>query len=311
MSGTTPEIAVACLVVHYGDDAPVRDLVAQLNVQTTPPTHVIVVDNNETSSLTSRNLPPAAFSIRVINTGRNVGFAGGVNCGLAALSGSDITHALILNTDVVLDPRCLERLVDVVGGQASLVAPVGCVIGQRGRSLAWYAGGRFEPGTGRAHQGFGDTLDKAVKPGVIEEVDWLSGCLMLVPMTWAHSAGPVDERYFLYREELDWQLRARAAGLPGPVILREHLLDHVGGGTTGGTDAPYGRAFLARNTILLARSHAGPWLPMWCLVWLRDFVVGPAVRGQWQLISAAVRGLSTAGKAGVDANAALRSLIAT
>lgn len=67
-------------------------------------------------------------------------------------------------------------------------------------------------------------------PGEPVAVDWVSGACLAVQRDAFHALGGFDERYFLYNEDLDYGLRASAAGTP--VRLRTDLqVTHVGAGS--------------------------------------------------------------------------------
>ena len=87
--------------------------------------------------------------------------------------------------------------------------------------------------------------------------DYLLGGCMCVSRTAWERTGPFDESFFLYCEDVDWCLRARAAGVP-LAVLPEELADHVGGAAAGGATWAY---WWSRNRIALLRKHGRgrPW----------------------------------------------------
>jgi N-acetylglucosaminyl-diphospho-decaprenol L-rhamnosyltransferase len=87
------------------------------------------------------------------------------------------------------------------------------------------------------------------------EVEWLSGAAMLVRRAAVDDVGPVDESFFMFNEESDWQYRMRQAGweiwfCPDAEVV------HVGGGST---HREWGRMFSAqvRSHVLFVRKHKG------------------------------------------------------
>ena len=87
------------------------------------------------------------------------------------------------------------------------------------------------------------------------EVEWLSGAAMLVRRAAVEEVGGLDEGFFMFNEESDWQYRMARAGwkvrfFPGAEVV------HVGGGTT---QREWGRMFTAqvRSHVRFVRKHHG------------------------------------------------------
>jgi GT2 family glycosyltransferase len=101
-------------------------------------------------------------------------------------------------------------------------------------------------------------------------VDWVSGAALLVARDRALAAGLLDERYFLYEEDVDFCASIRAYG--GRVVFTPHVeIVHLRGRSvaraTPGSHALYDRAHVA-----FYEKHAPRWAP-----WLRRWL---AVRGR-------------------------------
>lgn len=179
---------------------------------------VIVVDNDSADG--SAEAVEAAFpAVQVIRSGANLGFAAGVNLGAAVARGR---HLWLLNPDARLDhdayaplasrlardPACgacgpLLRDVDgsVQRTANRFYAPDRSLVVNEltGPLLARLSGGRFLDGV---------TFDHATA----RPVDWLKGAALLIRREAWDAVGPLDERFFLYAEEIDWCKRAAAAG---------------------------------------------------------------------------------------------------
>jgi GT2 family glycosyltransferase len=147
----------------------------------------------------------------LIQTGANLGFAGGCNVGLRyALAQPDCDYVWLLNNDTVVDPQALTLLVDVMRANPRL--------GMSGSlNLSYYSpdkiqlvgGCRYDPWTGRAKRvGEGASLDH-VRTDNPERIDSVQGTSMLVTREFLQTVGLMEESYFLYCEELDWAMRAR------------------------------------------------------------------------------------------------------
>lgn len=180
--------------------------------------HLTVVDNasSDDSLALSRRLAPDAT---IIETGRNAGYAAGINAGVAASGPFD--DLLVLNPDVRLADGCVAALVSALDRTGSGIA-VPLLDDADGRMIQSI---RREPTLLRA---WADALigaqrvgkwprlgEHATDPTLYDTehvIDWAEGSTQLIRADCWHDCGPWDESYFLYSEETDFNLRARDAG---------------------------------------------------------------------------------------------------
>jgi GT2 family glycosyltransferase len=213
-----------------------------LAAQTLAPAEVVVVDNG--SSDGSAALASERPDVRVLELGRNFGFAAAANRGIEAVETEGVA---LVNTDVVLAPDWLERMVAALGSGPD-VGAVACKMVDLGDpSVLYDAGdvlrrdgvceqrGRFERDEGRFDE-----------PG---EVFAACAGAALYRRGAVLDVGGFDERFFLYLEDVDLGLRLRLAGWRcryEPAVAR-----HAGEGSA----TPEGRTawtWVERNTLLLA-----------------------------------------------------------
>ena len=195
---------------------------------------VLVVDN--ASSDGSADMMAAEFPwVELIRSPRNGGFAHGNNQALRRARGASI---LLLNPDTLMPAggvgRLLERLrahpeAGIVGPK--LLRPNGSMHLACRRSFptpatAFYRFSglaRLFPGSRR----FGRYNLTFVDPDLPIEVDSVCGACMLLRREVVQRVGLLDERFFMYGEDLDWCLRAREAGWtvryePAVVVQHQH-----------------------------------------------------------------------------------------
>ncbi len=214
---------------------------------------IIVVDNASTDGSVdaARRWP----GVRVIETGANIGFARGNNAGIRASSGS---HLLLLNNDTIVPPGAIDGLVAALD-RAHGVAVVGP---------------RLVDGEGRAELSFGRMVgpwnefhQKVLMPSRAETltrseqfVDWVSGACLLVRRSDADAAGLLDERYFMYLEDVDLCAAIRARGrriLFTPSVQVTHLRGRSRASAPGETGRAYRRSQLA-----FYEKHHPAWVPL-------------------------------------------------
>jgi hypothetical protein len=219
-----------------------------LRRQTRPPDQIIVVDNG--SSDDSVSVAHSADA-RVIEMGRNAGFARAVNAGIEAATGEFIA---ILNNDVELETRWLKRLLDRLEtsdfgfATGKLLSPNGLIDGAwdticRG-ACAWRCGQNRPDGDLWNHE-------RAIRIAPLTAVLFRSEVF--------RSIGTLDYIYDSYLEDIDFGIRCAMAGIAG-VYVPEAVGRHRGSATYGQWSYDTVR-LLARNQVLLiARNYPDTWL---------------------------------------------------
>lgn len=162
-----------------------------------------VVDNASHDDSLARlraELPPHT---RLIANETNLGFSGGVNCGLrAALEESD-APLLLLNNDATITEADLQRLLTLLHDEPS-IGIVGPVIYHTAPPHAILSAGNHSPAL------LLNTLITDVPPGAPPyDVDYISGSAALIRAEVLHRVGLLDEDYFFHTEVADLCRRAR------------------------------------------------------------------------------------------------------
>jgi GT2 family glycosyltransferase len=214
---------------------------------------IMVVDNGSQDG--SVAMITARFpELKVIETGRNLGYAGGNNVGLRHALDHGAEFVLLLNNDTTVHPHFLQELVAVAQDHpdAAFFSPKIYFYAEPGR--IWYAGGRWIEDRARfSHVGYGKQ-DTGENFNAIKEVDYACGCALLVRASAVPRIGLLDERFFLIFEETDWCYRARDAGFKSIFVPRA-IVWHKVSTSFGGSASPIFNYFTTRNRLLWGRKH--------------------------------------------------------
>jgi N-acetylglucosaminyl-diphospho-decaprenol L-rhamnosyltransferase len=258
-------MTLSIVIVSYNARAHLENCLSSLAAAppVTPP-DITVVDNgswDDSVAATRRGWP----AVQVIAGDTNTGFAAANNAGIRATRGQLI---LLLNNDTIEPPGAIdhlcERLQDV--------------------SAAAVAGPRLVDATGRAELSFGPMIspvaelrqkavmalyerDVAPVAAWVEResrrehfVDWVSGACLLVQRREAEAVGLLDERYFLYTEDVDFCAAIRARGrriLFTPAAQITHLRGRSRATVPDGMNPAYRRGHLA-----FYEKHHPRWAPL-------------------------------------------------
>jgi GT2 family glycosyltransferase len=193
--------------------------------------------------------------ITYLPTGANLGFPGGMNIGIAHALDAGADAVLLVNSDVVVPPDCVDRLERALYATpgAGIAGPV--VVGRATPDRIASLGISYNETTGRMHhRGVGSTVEQSPEATALP-VGAVSGCMMLVKREVFERAGSFDADYFFSFEDLDFCLRARDAGFSSIIVSGATAL-HEGGRSMGADTRRF--YFGARNHLWLARRRGGP-----------------------------------------------------
>ncbi len=216
---------------------------------------ILVVDNGSTdnSEAMLRSRLAGLDRVSILQTGGNLGFAGGNNVGIRHALSQGADYLWLLNNDTVVDRAALSALVDAAAADHA--------IGILGSKICFYdrpdhlntAGGSINWKTGQPSLiGYGEKDDGRFDR--LREVDTVSGCSLFIKREVVEKIGLMDERFFLYFEESDWVVRAGKAGYkvvyaPGSKVL------HKVSASTGGHESPDMKYYMTRNNMLFMKKN--------------------------------------------------------
>ena len=235
---------------------------------------IVVVDNASTDG--SPEAVAAKWpSVQLLRMGRNAGFSAANNAGIRATRGELV---LLLNSDTIVPAGAIDRLIARLDATADAAVAGPRLIDANGAPELSF-GRMMAPLTelrqkvvGRLYARRSGPADRWVRRETAREqfVDWVSGACLLVRRADAEAAGLLDERFFLYTEDVDFCASIRARGrrvLFTPAAEIVHLRGRSRATVPAAANAAYRRSHLA----FYEKHH-----PRWARI-LRWYL---AVRGQ-------------------------------
>lgn len=245
---------LAAVVVNYRTPEQTAIAIRSLAASNRAVEQLIVIDNAGDGAARAALGP---FCPRVVyeRTGRNLGFSGGVNVGIRRALEAGADAVLLVNSDALVPPDCIGKLTELFRSAPDVGIGGPLLLSRSNPDRIASAGLTYSVRTGRMRQ-----LHEGAPAGAHEfrtrvDVDAVSGCVMLVRRAVFEAIGLLDERFFYSFEDLDFCLRARAAGF-GTALAGRAVAYHEGGASLGGA-ASARLYFAARNHLLLA-ARAGP-----------------------------------------------------
>ena len=231
----------------------------------------------------------------LIETGANLGFAGGNNVGLrCALSRPEFEYFWVLNNDTVVETEALSALVQAMESDHEL-GLCGSVLRDYAspHSVLTLGGRKYNRWTGRSRP---VKLTPAEEGGKPAHIDYVEGASVAVRRDFLEKVGLMAEDYFLFFEEMDWAMRAR--GRFRFTYSPASIVYHKEGGTTGSHRNRRRRStltdfFQARNRVAFTRRFF-PWLVPAMLLSVTVTAAHRFLSGQWGNGAAVVKGMVAA-----------------
>lgn len=266
---------VYAVVLNWNGPNETIECLQSLSRQTYPNLKVLVVDNGSVDD-SIHQITSAYPKIELAANKENLGFAGGVNVGLSYAFAAGADHVLILNNDLILDENCVSELVSHMGNDVGFVAAT--IFYTDDPKRIWSMSGNINALTLERTLDVRGKVDDGRFPDVLER-HFAPGGASLMSRRAYEVTGGFDEGFFLYYEDADLSLRAKKAGLRVLVSSKAKMW-HAISKSSGGSDSPRERYWMARSSVRYFAKHAAWWQIPIIIFWR----TGSAVKTTWRLL---------------------------
>lgn len=272
--------------------------------------HAIIVDNGSTDDsvqILERFKVKSQASLTILETGENLGFAGGNNVGIVHALQHNADYVVLLNNDTEVHTDLIEGLLKTFKEHPSAGAVSPKIYFAKGfefhkkrykdselGKVIWYAGGDMDWDNVYGSNLGVDEVDNG-QFDKVTETDFATGCCMMIPAKVLNQVGLLNEDYYLYLEDAELCQRIKNAGyeiLYTPKGVLWHKVSQ-----SSGIGSQLNDYFITRNRLLYGMKNA----PLrakfallresirflingrnWQKVGVRDFYLGKFGRGSWK-----------------------------
>lgn len=230
----TPVLSI--VIVNWNTRKLLRECLASVRAETMVSHEVWVVDNGSTDG--SQQMVRQEFpEVHLIANRDNRGFAAANNQAFPLCQGE---YVLLLNSDTLVLDGALDKMVAHMHAQAHIGA-LGCKL--------LNSDGSLQPSAHNFYSTVGSLLENRLMTmlwagryartpllaffdhSIARRVDWVCGAVLMVRRAVLRDVGMLDDSFFMYGEELDWQMRMRKAGHQVWFMPQAHIV-HYGGGSS-------------------------------------------------------------------------------
>lgn len=228
-----PRVRVSIILVNWNSGLDTLECARSCLALEGPSFEIAIVDNNSHDGSWTMLAETLGAEPRVslLRATRNLGFAGANNWAITRALKAGFDFVWLLNNDTIVNSTTLSALV----GAASAHPRAG-ILGSKIHfwdrpGTLWFAGGSVQDHGHHysRHRGLGE-IDRG-QYDQVEEVEYITGCSMLVRAAVLREIQLMSEDYFLYWEDVDWSRRAHLAGWSCLYVPESTLLHKVGAST--------------------------------------------------------------------------------
>jgi GT2 family glycosyltransferase len=266
---------VYVIILNWNRKDDTIECIDSLTGMSYPNFRTVVVDNG--SSDGSVEALKARFSaLQMLVNSENLGYAAGNNVGIRFALQQGADYVLILNNDTVVDQHLLTRLIEVgeANPQAGMFAPK--IYSYWDRNKIASAGSRkrwFPPGRVSI---IGLGKKDSIAYDREQEIEYASGCAMLVRREVLETVGMFAPAYFVYWEDYDFCKRVRERGYKILYVPTAKMWHKVSASTQKDSCTKWYN--IGRSTVHFYRKNVGVWylaLPIYVLwVIIREILFG-------------------------------------
>jgi len=237
---------VSVVIPNYNGKEYLRRLLPSLAAQTFSDFEVIIIDDCSPDNTVLdyiKSFIRDHENTRLVENSRNLGFVKNCNKGISLATGD---YICILTNDTELKSDFIKRNVEVLDSDKSIGVLSCVIVDEDGKN--WFSEGVFRAGLSK---NLADDFQG------VRTVDWVAGTACFYRREVFYSAGPLDEGFYMYHEDIEFCLRVRSKTNYKVCAFSDKLVKHYSGGSMG----PRMSYYLTRNHILLVRMYCPKYLP--------------------------------------------------
>jgi len=208
MNENSENISITAIILNYKNYNDVYNCIISLekqNLTSRQNLSLLIIDNGSQDDNTKK-LQQEFPQHKFIFNNANLGFAKAVNQGIKAKQDQS-DYFLLVNNDAELAPDCLSHLL-ITSQNSAITGPAICY--KNKPETIWQSGGFFS----KLRMNIVNPLkNKTYKKQAPQKVNFLSGCVLLIPKKIILKLGLFDENLFFYGEDLDYCLRAKSQNI--------------------------------------------------------------------------------------------------
>lgn len=243
---------VYIILINYNNYKDTIQCVASLRKINYNSYTIVIVDNSSMDD-SAAHLKSELKDCILIESKKNLGFAGGNNIGMKYALKKGADFILLLNNDTLVEKNFLSNMVAAFS-KGKDIGIVGCKIMYYPQTnKIWFGGGKIDWFKFIGIH-FGMRENDTGQVDLEKEIDFMTGCCMLIKREVVEKVGGLPEEYFMYFEDVDYCVKVKEGGYkiwynPKAVIY------HKIGLSSGGEESPFAIKWCTRNRLIFMSKY--------------------------------------------------------
>lgn len=237
---------IGIIVLNWNGKEDTKKCISSLLLLSYPHVEIIIVDNGSTDgsvAIFREQFPTCTL----IETGENLGYAGGNNAGIEYGITKGFDFFLLLNNDTTVDPLILEAFLDAFTKEPKVGILGAKIYLMNDRTRLDHFGGNWNHSR-REFDYVGYKDEDLGQWEHSQHLDYVCGAAIMIKREVVETIGVLDSRFFLYWEEADFCFRAKQNGFEIKTCPQAKIWHKVSASFTGGK--PHASYFVWRNRLL-------------------------------------------------------------
>ncbi|MBU6383022.1 MAG: glycosyltransferase family 2 protein [Verrucomicrobia bacterium] len=244
---------IVIILLNWNGKKDTLECLASLTHMTYPNFQILIVDNGSKDDSVAV-LRQAHPHIPILETGTNLGFAGGNNVGIEWALRHHAEWIFLLNNDTITAPDCLDALMRAAQEQPRAKILGAKILRYHQPDIVDHLGGFWNPQIGEFESPDAGHPDHPYYP--MREVDYVCGAALFMHRSVPETIGLLEPKFFLFWEESDFCYRAKRAGLQVWTAPEAKVWHKVSSSFTGGK--PHMHYFWWRSRLLWIERNCTP-----------------------------------------------------
>ncbi|MFL0249129.1 glycosyltransferase family 2 protein [Clostridium neuense] len=243
---------VYIIIVNYNGYKDTIDCVNSLRKIKYDNYKIVIIDNDSTND-SVKKLKFYLEDCTILSMKSNLGFAGGNNFGINYALKNNAEFVLLLNNDTIVKDDFLNNMILTFIKETN-AGIVGCkIMYHKEKNRIWYGGGKIDwfkfIGIHFGMKEFDNGQCDFEK-----EIDFMTGCCMLIKKDVFKKVGMLPEEYFMYFEDLDFCVRVKDFGYK-ILYNPKSVIYHKVGLSSGGEESQFSVEWGTRNRIVFMNKY--------------------------------------------------------
>lgn len=220
--------------------------------------NIIIVDNDSDNNEYEKLMDATSnlsLKIDLLKSDSNLGFAGANNLAIRYCLETNIIsdYFLLLNNDTLVETNFIDELIKTAESDNEIGLVGSKIMYYPEREKIWYAGGMINWNKYTSIH-YGDKQIDNGKYNEICEIDFITGCVMLIKLEVIKEVGLLPEDYFMYYEDFDYCVQVKDAGFK-LYYTPKSIVYHKVSSSTGGEESAFSLQYGTRNRRMVMKKY--------------------------------------------------------